>query len=114
MTLPVNITDLLRFVAALTSNSHKVKFANMQSTTAEAFLPPVLELLVVVLVRIVNLLLRHSRLMRVVTTGYSKVFFKGAGEGPKSCLYAAMVANSQISERDLSSAADNSNLNGRL
>lgn len=74
VTLPVNITDLLRFVAALTSKIDKVTFPNMQSTTAEAFLPPVLELLVVVLVRIVNLLLRHSRLMRVVTTGYPKVF----------------------------------------
>lgn len=76
VTLPVNITDLLRFVAAPTSNIDKVKFANMQSTTAEAFLPPVLELLVVVLVRIVNLLLRHSRLMRVVTIGYPQSFLR--------------------------------------
>lgn len=70
---------------------------------SKTFFVPVLELLVAVLVRIVNLFLRHSYRMTIVN-----------GENQEAVCCGREVANSQKNERNqlLSSAADNSNLEG--
>lgn len=83
--------------------------AYMYSIVLKAFFVPVLELLVVVLVRIVNVFLWHSRRRTVVTAENTKAVH-GSAEGLK-CWYKQLT---ELGEHDLSSAADNSNLNGRL